>query len=276
MLTCTISLQLHGMDICVVIFVEKISMSLSVFIITLNEAARIEKTIIAAQLVAKDIVVIDSGSTDETVALAKQLGARVFFRPWTGYGAQKRFGEDQCQHTWVLNLDADEELTEGLASEILMRKPWVSNDVDCLTVRILHVYPGDNKPKPLVAGYEVVRLYNRQIARFRDHPVFDRVVLSPDVRVEPLNAPIYHHSFLTWQDLASKWEQFSAHEISRVAVRGTLKLILRLPIEYLTMFIKMWIGRRHVFGGWKGMLFSHYAGRMRSKRIQKALRYRPE
>lgn len=81
---------------------------LSIFIIAQNEADRIGRTIEAAKALSDDIVVVDSGSTDGTQALAEALGARVIVNAWPGYGRQKRFAEEQCRHDWLLNLDADE------------------------------------------------------------------------------------------------------------------------------------------------------------------------
>ncbi len=86
---------------------------LSVFIIARDEADRIARPIESVIGWVDEVIVIDSGSTDETVAVAEQLGARVIRNDWPGYGPQKRFGEDQCRNDWLLNLDADEEVTPG-------------------------------------------------------------------------------------------------------------------------------------------------------------------
>ena len=66
----------------------------------------------------QEVILIDSGSTDETVLIAKKLGVRVIFNKWPGYGKQKRFGEQICKNDWILNLDGDEVLSPELASSI--------------------------------------------------------------------------------------------------------------------------------------------------------------
>ena len=91
---------------------------LSCFIIAKNEADRIVRTIRAVKDWAGEIVVIDSGSTDGTQALAEAEGARVIFNAWPGFGQQKRFGETQCRNEWLINLDADEVVSPKLAAEI--------------------------------------------------------------------------------------------------------------------------------------------------------------
>jgi glycosyltransferase involved in cell wall biosynthesis len=87
---------------------------LSVFIICKNEADRIGRTLEAVRGLSDDIVVVDSGSTDGTQALAAQLGARVVEHPFEGYGPQKRHAETLCRHPWLLNIDADEVIPPDL------------------------------------------------------------------------------------------------------------------------------------------------------------------
>ncbi len=91
---------------------------ISCFIIAKNEADRIGRTLASVRELADEIVVIDSGSTDGTQDIARAAGARVIFNAWPGFGQQKRFGEDQCRHDWLLNLDADEVVSGTLDASI--------------------------------------------------------------------------------------------------------------------------------------------------------------
>ena len=98
---------------------------LSVTIITFNEAANIAAALESVKW-ADEIVVVDSESRDETVAIAKQFTDRVIVRAWPGYVAQKNFASEQATHDWILSLDADERVTPALATEIralLTREP---------------------------------------------------------------------------------------------------------------------------------------------------------
>ena len=90
---------------------------ISVTIIALNEEKKIAKAIQSVSW-AEDILVVDSGSTDRTVEIAKQNGARVLQNPWKGYGQQKNFAQAHALHSWILNIDADEWVSESLANEI--------------------------------------------------------------------------------------------------------------------------------------------------------------
>ncbi|GIX46466.1 MAG: glycosyl transferase family 2 [Candidatus Tectimicrobiota bacterium] len=90
---------------------------LSVAMITYNEEARLREALESVQW-ADDIVVVDAGSTDGTVAIATACGARVVVHPWQGFVAQRNLALAQARHEWVLSLDADERLSPALQAEI--------------------------------------------------------------------------------------------------------------------------------------------------------------
>src|SRR5689334_9581997 len=104
-------------------------MLLSVVIITYNEEANIGRTLASVQPLIADgkgeIIVVDSGSTDRTVPIAKSYGAKVFVEDWKGYAAQKNSAIDKAECDWILSLDADESLDDGAARSIahLLSKP---------------------------------------------------------------------------------------------------------------------------------------------------------
>ena len=98
-------------------------MNLSVVIITLNEEANIGRTLASVQTLVADgkgeMIVVDSGSTDHTVEIAKSYGANVFVEEWKGYAAQKNSAIDKATGDWILSLDADEELDAPLQQALL-------------------------------------------------------------------------------------------------------------------------------------------------------------
>src|SRR5271168_647184 len=91
-------------------------MKISVCLITLNEERDLPRCLKSVALVADEIVVVDSGSTDKTAEIARQFGARVVRQDWLGYVGQKNFALGQAAHPWVLSIDADEELSPELAA----------------------------------------------------------------------------------------------------------------------------------------------------------------
>ena len=151
----------------------------SVFIIAKNEADRITHTLKSVTAWADDVIVIDSGSTDETVDVATKLGAKVVYNEWQGYGAQKIFGETLCKHNWLLNIDADEAVSEGLQKEIIAQfgngsepkqKAW---RFDIKILGRFASYPGKFSP-----SNDPIRFYHKDYAGFKNSTVHDSVVFK--------------------------------------------------------------------------------------------------
>lgn len=242
----------------------------SAFLIARDEAARLPATL-AALAWADQIVLVDSGSRDATCAIARAAGAEVHHRDWEGYGPQKAFAEGLCRHDWVLNVDADEVVTAALAGEIAALFAGGPPAPGAWRVRILTVYPGDARPRPLAADYDVVRFYHRAAGRYRPHPLFDRVDLAPGVAVQRLRAAIHHFPLISWAHLVEKENRYSTFAAETGRPRRRIGLILRLAVEFPAVFLKFYLFRRHLTGGWKGFAFSMVAAFGRLLRIIKML-----
>ncbi|MFM7769971.1 MAG: glycosyltransferase family 2 protein [Bacteroidota bacterium] len=98
------------------------SIKLSAVVITFNEAKQIENCLDALIKIADEIVVVDSGSTDNTVEISKKLGAKVLHQAWLGYSEQKNIGNEIAVNDWILSVDADEVLDEELITSIIKWK----------------------------------------------------------------------------------------------------------------------------------------------------------
>ncbi|MEM7213468.1 MAG: glycosyltransferase family 2 protein, partial [Pseudomonadota bacterium] len=241
------------------------SIGISVFIITRNEAARLRRTLEAVAW-ADQIVVVDSGSTDETISIAEAAGADVHHHDWEGYGPQKVFAEELCRNDWVLNVDADEVVTDALAQEIAAA---ANGPPSAFRVRILNVYPGDVRPRLLANDYNVVRFYHRSVAGYRNHPLFDRVEVLKTER--QLNAPIHHHPLLSFAHFVDKENRYSSYAAETAGRRSRVGLLMRLVFEMPIAFMKFYFARRHFLGGWKGFMFALTAAFARTLRIAKML-----
>jgi len=244
-----------------------VSVTVSAFVITRNEEARLGRTLAALSWVDQ-IVVVDSGSTDDTVAIARDAGAEVHHRDWTGYGPQKVHAESLCRHDWLLNVDADEVVTPALAEEIAAILAGGA-EPGGWKVRILTVYPGETRPRPLARDYNVVRFYHRSVGRYSDHPLFDRVAL--DVPARQLRAPIHHFALLSFRQMVAKENAYSSYAASVATPRRRATLILRLYLQMPLSFLKFYLLHRHVLGGWKGFMFALTAAFARTLRIAKML-----
>lgn len=113
-----------------------VSANLSAVVITFNEERNIARCLTALQQVTEDIIVVDSGSSDNTLKIATEMGARVFSRAWTGYADQKNFGNEQARHDYILSVDADEVISFELAFQIgeaMKHEPATVYELDFLT-----------------------------------------------------------------------------------------------------------------------------------------------
>ena len=240
---------------------------ISVFLITRNEETRLDRTL-AALGWADQVVVVDSGSTDRTEEIARAAGAEFHSREWQGYGPQKLFAESLCRNDWLLNVDADEVVTPELAAEI-QAVAAAGAAPGGYRVRIFNVYPGDRRPRRWANDYNVVRFYHRSVGSYRDHALFDRVELS--VTPGQLTAPIHHFPLISWHHFVEKENSYTTYSAEQSRPRDRGVLILRLVFELPLSFLKFYVLRRHLFGGWKGFMFALTAAFARTLRVAKML-----
>ncbi|KZL15858.1 Glycosyl transferase family 2 [Pseudovibrio axinellae] len=227
-----------------------IQLPVSVFIITKDEQDRIRPTINSVKDWVDEVIVVDSGSTDNTVSLAEQAGAKVFFNEWDGYGKQKRYAEDQCKNTWLLNIDADEEITPKLAEEIKkLFAPVPSQDI--YKVHIVDVFPHELTAKKWAYGYWQYRLYNKEKGRFSTSSVHDTVRPYEGSKIAKLRGKVDHRSQRSLQFSVEKFNRYSDMQVQDMIDRGRTISSLRLLTEFPIAFMKSYILRRgFIYGGW--------------------------
>lgn len=114
--------------------------------ITFNEEKRLEKTLQAASRVADEIIIIDSGSRDKTGEIARKYGAKFYYHDWHSFAAQKNYAQSKCANEWLLSLDADEVLSEGLIREINQIKSEQYPQFNVYKIKIGEMFPGFQKP----------------------------------------------------------------------------------------------------------------------------------
>ncbi len=246
-------------------------MALSCCIITHDEGDRIERCIKAALRIADEVVIVDSGSTDDTVQKAKSRGAKVYHNPWDGFGPQKRFAEECASNDWILNLDADEVLTEELAQEIenLMRS--ADRHFPAYRFRQVTVYPGQEKPRLWADFHNYVRLYDRRKVRFRQSRVHDTVDTG-ELPVGQLSGIAHHYSWRTLEHLRNKLEKYTDLQAKELKKPRWL-VLMRLPIEYPFLFFRYYVLRCNFTGGRFGLSVAHKIALARTKRLWKILKH---
>ena len=231
---------------------------LSIAVIALNEEERL-RPCLESVVWADEIVVVDAGSSDKTVAIAREFTDRVLFRAWTGYGAQKNFALDQCSGDWVLSLDADERVPEPLRDElraVVARRPAEAG----FRVARRNVFGGQViRHGGLYPDYQL-RLLRRGQARFSDRAVHESA--SVDGSTGRLRESLVHESYRDVADFLARTNRYSDLAASELARAGRGGGLSDLTLRPLGRFLSMYVLRAGFLDGWRGLvlaaLYAHY------------------
>ncbi len=205
----------------------------------------------AAAAVADEIVVVDSGSTDDTRQLAVAAGARVIDQVWLGNGRQKRVGEDACRHDWLLDLDADEIISIELAAEI--RAMFADGPPPRPVYRTpVAIAPPVGETWVGFGGVVRHKLYDRRVVRAPDDTVWDQFDIPADVAPGVLHAPILHYAFANTEHLIAKLNKNSSTRAEKLALKPAPVLALRiffgLPFYFSKRYFLHGLFRGGVYG----------------------------
>jgi glycosyltransferase involved in cell wall biosynthesis len=224
----------------------------SVTIITLNEADHIAAAIDSAAW-ADEIIVVDAGSSDDTVAIAERHGARVSTRPWNGYVDQKNHAATLAANDWILSLDADERVSPPLASEIqalvASEPPRRGYRIPRVTfhlgrwIRTTDFYP----------DYQT-RLYDRRAARWQGRYVHESVQV--DGGPGQLKNELQHHSFRDLTDQIARLNHYSTLAARQMHEAGRRASALDLLVHPPAAFLRNYLLRRGVLDGTVGLVIS--------------------
>jgi glycosyltransferase involved in cell wall biosynthesis len=179
--------------------------TLSVALITRNEAANLPRTLASVRW-AREIVVVDSGSTDATLEIARNAGARVFEEPWKGFAAQKNSAIAHASGDWILSLDADEEAGPELAGEI---QALLAGEPEFIAYRISRLNHFLGQPLRH-GGYwpdPKLRLFRRGAARFVERPVHE--TMKADGPDGWLRGHLIHRCYSTLNDYIEHMNRYS-------------------------------------------------------------------
>jgi len=273
-------------------------MQLSVVIITFNEEANIGRTLASVQPLVSDgkgeIIVVDSGSTDRTVEIAKSHGAKVFVEEWKGYAAQKNSAIDKATGSWILSLDADEEVEPPLAMEIAARFPSTRpNQAELFeqakqsrylfTRQSLREFKKLTKEKgmtqggvlAIVTGFWIprkneflgrwikhggfwpdpkLRLFKKGMARFEDRLVHEDAKLIDGISGQ-LKGALFHHSYPTLSDYIDHMNRYSSLGAEMIVAKGKVRFsFINIVLRPLFTFVYNYFFRLGFLDGREGLL----------------------
>lgn len=231
----------------------------SAVMITFN-SARILPAVLQALQWCAEVVVVDSGSTDQTLAIAQQFGCRILHRDFDGFGLQKGFAVEQAQNNWVLVVDADEIVTDELRSEIQLRLA----EVEAGTLG----FRGFEVPISLVflgrlmrhgGEYKMphLRLFDKRSGNYNNARVHEDVVLNTPVG--RLTHHMLHDSYGSLHDYFEKFNRYTTAGARDLQSRGKTGSVTQVIFRFPLTFLKEYLLKRNVLNGYPGFVWSLFS-----------------
>lgn len=218
-------------------------------LITLNAATQLEACF-ASLAFCDEILIVDSGSTDGTLALAEKYGAKIVCSEWLGFGPQKQFAVSQAKHDWVLCIDADECVTETLANDIATAVAGgefkAYRFARCNRFMGRYLRHGEGYPD------WSLRLFHRRHARWSDDAVHEKVVT--DAPVGQLSGDLLHDSAESLEHYFGKQNRYTSLAAAEALARGKRASTAKLLFSPLLRFIKFYFLRRGFLDGLPGLV----------------------
>ncbi|MDG1701591.1 MAG: glycosyltransferase family 2 protein [Opitutae bacterium] len=246
--------------------------SLSVFYIIKNEEKRLPESLEKASQIADEIIVVDSGSTDRSIEIAESFGAKVSFKEWKGYAVQKAHAASLCKNNWLLNLDADEVLSDEVILSI--KETLKSKDLEeygGFEMRWKHVPPIEGHPLKYISDQYILRLYNKNKAGFKveANSIEDRASIKQG-KSSKLRGVVYHKCILSFDQLEKKYSLMSSDQahyfFNKKRKISNLRLYLEFPLKFFKYFFVVGLCRN----GWYGFSLSIVAAYRNFMRFAKA------
>ena len=225
---------------------------LSVVVITRNEAANVRAALESVRW-ADELVVVDSGSTDETVCIARRIANRVTRHAWEGYGAQKNFASGLATHDWILSLDADERVSPALAREIralLAAEPTARGYRLPRVTRYLGRWVRSTDWYPDLQ----LRLYDRRAARWNDRLVHESVAV--DGPVGRLQGELEHHAYRDISHHLQTIDRYTTLAARQMLREGRRAEWVDLTVRPPAAFLRNYVVRRGLRDGAPGLIVS--------------------
>jgi glycosyltransferase involved in cell wall biosynthesis len=221
--------------------------NLSVIIITKNEELNI-RACLESVAWANEIIVVDSGSQDDTLAICHEFTSHVYIHNWPGFGAQKNRALNYASKDWVLSLDADERVTPELHVQLIKAMEEAGEDGFYLP-RLSQFCGRFIRHSGWYPDY-VLRLFRRTKGRFSDDMVHERVLLEGDTW--RLSSPLLHYSYLNEADVRRKSEQYAEAGAMQMFKNGKAASFADAPVRAGWAFVRTYCLRLGFLDGMAG------------------------
>lgn len=227
---------------------------ISVTILTKNSEKYLD-AVLNALISFDDVVILDNGSSDQTIEIAKKFSnTRIFYSEFLGFGKLHNLASEFAKNEWILSIDSDEIVARELKEEILSLK------LDCHEIYSFprHTYYR-NKLIKWCGWYpdRVIRIYNKNITRFSDDQVHEKIVKTDLVKEVCLSSPLIHYSYDSISDFLAKMQSYS--QLFALQNKGKRSSSVFTAISHgFFAFVKSYFLKKGFLGGYEGFLISAY------------------
>jgi glycosyltransferase involved in cell wall biosynthesis len=234
-------------------------MNISVVIITKNEAHIIANTLQSLQMVTNDIVIVDSGSTDETVATCKKYNATVIETNWAGYGINKNKGIAAAKNDWILSLDADEAIDAEL--EQTLSQLTLTNEAEVFDIRFKNFFCNKWIRFGEWGFDRHIRLFNRKKVQWNNVAVHENLVFPEAVTITKLKGNILHYTVQSRQEYDAKTDHYARMNAKKYAGAGKKNNFFKQYLSPVFSFIQHYIFRLGFLDGREGFIIAKTTAR---------------
>lgn len=227
-------------------------MKITITLITLNSEKTL-KPVLEAVSWADEIVLVDSGSTDKTLEIARQFNAKIVYRAFDGYGSQKNFATSQASNDWILSLDDDEILTPKLQQEI-QNLSLSTTDYEGFKIPRSLIFLG--KLLRFSGEYKrlTLRLFNRKQGNWNAEYVHESVEVKGKIGI--LKHQILHDSYRDLTDYFNKFNKYTSLGAKTLAERGKTASSLKIITRFPTTFLKIYLLKGSCLDGYAGFMWA--------------------
>lgn len=222
-------------------------------IITKNEELNLDKTLSSIHSIADEIIVVDSGSTDRTKEIAEKYGAKFIFEEWKGYGPQKNSVIQKCTGDWILNIDADEEISIPLLAKLKDIKEN-ENQKKVFLINRSSVCFGKRLRYGGWSGDYIIRLFKKGTGKYNDNVVHEKFITNEDTF--KIKEEIYHHSYHSIEEYLTRFNRYTTEGAIEGYKRNKNAGIANCIVNPILKFIRMYFIRLGFLDGMEGLLIA--------------------
>ncbi len=222
----------------------------SVYIICKNEEKHIKRVLESVKEFA-EIIIVDSGSIDNTLEIAKNYTDNIYHQEWMGFAKQKEYARSLCSNEWVLNLDADEELTIELKNEII--STINENKVDGLNIKISSLYLGKFNSEKSKFNRRI-RFFRKDLGYYPEKLVHESIIVNG--KIKKAKGFIYDYGTIDLKTHLDKINAYSSLRAEEKFEKNKKSSLLKLLFVFPLAFFKSYIIKRSFLNGTRGFIAS--------------------